>query len=384
MRRSDGSTWNSHTITDHRNYFRELCVNWQLKQDVQIGGPGHTVQIDETCISRRKYNRGRLQKENVWLFGGVDTVDRTFFLKRVDCRSADTLLPIIQKHVKAGSTIMSDQWRAYGGICRLPEGYTHLKVNHSVHFVNPETGTHTQQIESFWRDVKQRQKRELGTATQFYDDDYVADSRLWQSDWLLDRLLFFVFFDIRVDFHLLFLLILFLPTTTQPRYNDYNNGNNYQTHNSRAETTVTCSSSQLLHNGRPNPRRPFLFFIDFGYFNRAILKTWFNNQVNQKLTILKLSTFLTFDSILIVVFAFPSLTAFKSLFIGVKPSLDYAIADGNRPARNNYFKRVVTTHSNLSPPFFTSKVAVISPDLLSTSTNDDSQAPVNVLNPQTI
>ncbi|KAI6180322.1 hypothetical protein M3Y98_00707600 [Aphelenchoides besseyi] len=178
MRRSDGSTWNSHTITDHRNYFRELCVNWQLKQDVQIGGPGHTVQIDETCISRRKYNRGRLQKENVWLFGGVDTVDRTFFLKRVDCRSADTLLPIIQKHVKAGSTIMSDQWRAYGGICRLPEGYTHLKVNHSVHFVNPETGTHTQQIESFWRDVKQRQKRELGTATQFYDD-YVAEF-LWK------------------------------------------------------------------------------------------------------------------------------------------------------------------------------------------------------------
>ena len=45
-------------------------------------------------------------------------------------RSADTLLPVIQQFVLPGGTcIVSDLWRAYGGVVNLPEGYLHLTVD---------------------------------------------------------------------------------------------------------------------------------------------------------------------------------------------------------------------------------------------------------------
>lgn len=69
-------------------------------------------------------------------------------------RSADVLIPLIRKHVKEGSIIHTDFWRAYD--CLANYGYEHKKVNHSDPD-NPfvaEDGTHTQRIESQWRVVK--------------------------------------------------------------------------------------------------------------------------------------------------------------------------------------------------------------------------------------
>ena len=58
---------------------------------------------------------------------------------------------------------MSDCWAAYGGIENLPNGYKHFTVNHSVEFVNKETGQHTNTIESQWQKFKQKHKQRYGT-----------------------------------------------------------------------------------------------------------------------------------------------------------------------------------------------------------------------------
>ncbi|KFM77105.1 hypothetical protein X975_21447, partial [Stegodyphus mimosarum] len=36
----------------------------------------------------------------------------------------------------------------------MDEGFEHLKVNHSLTFVDPDSGCHTNTIESTWRHVK--------------------------------------------------------------------------------------------------------------------------------------------------------------------------------------------------------------------------------------
>ncbi len=46
---------------------------------------------------------------------------------------------------------MSDYWKAYDILSQID--YTHLKVNHSIEFVN-EDGDHTNKIEGHWRHAK--------------------------------------------------------------------------------------------------------------------------------------------------------------------------------------------------------------------------------------
>ena len=56
------------------------------------------------------------------------------------------------KWIEPGTTIISDYWKAYD--CLDREGFQHLKVNHSINFKDPETGAHTNAIESSWRAAK--------------------------------------------------------------------------------------------------------------------------------------------------------------------------------------------------------------------------------------
>ena len=66
-------------------------------------------------------------------------------------RDEQTLLPIIQKWIKPGTTIISDCWKAY---CNLEKhGYTHRTVNHSIELVN-DSGDSTNKIEGHWRHAK--------------------------------------------------------------------------------------------------------------------------------------------------------------------------------------------------------------------------------------
>ncbi len=80
----------------------------------------------------------------------------------VQQRDAATLLPIIQAHAAAGTTIHSDEWAAYRRVQTLPNIAAHGTVNHSVNFVDPATGTHTQNVESYWNRVKGKLKRMRG------------------------------------------------------------------------------------------------------------------------------------------------------------------------------------------------------------------------------
>ena len=67
-------------------------------------------------------------------------------------RKESTLLPLIKKHVKLGSVIISNMWKAYDKIEDLHNCFfQHLTVNHSKEFKNMENGACTNTIEGAWR-----------------------------------------------------------------------------------------------------------------------------------------------------------------------------------------------------------------------------------------
>ena len=101
-----------------------------------------------------------------------------FFMVLVDNRDAATLIPLIQANVIPGTTIWTDGWLAYGALGAA--GYQHASVNHSIHYVDPLTGVHTNHIESRWNACKHFLKAKWGISRQYlptYLDEYMWMSR---------------------------------------------------------------------------------------------------------------------------------------------------------------------------------------------------------------
>ena len=71
-------------------------------------------------------------------------------------RDAATLLPLINAHVAPGTIIHSDEWAAYNRVQRLSNVSSHGVVNHSINFVEPTTGVHTQNVESLLEQSKNK------------------------------------------------------------------------------------------------------------------------------------------------------------------------------------------------------------------------------------
>lgn len=157
-----------HAFVDWSNFLREVCANTLINNPVVIGGPGMDVEIDESMFSRRKNEVGRTYPAQ-WVFGGICRQTKECFLFTVQDRSAATLEPIITQCILPGSRIFSDEWRSYLNISNLGQNYTHFSVNHSTNFVNPETGAHTQNIESLWNKAKRRNRKQAGTHRSLLD-----------------------------------------------------------------------------------------------------------------------------------------------------------------------------------------------------------------------
>ena len=168
-------------------WLRVVCSTKLLSISIVLGGPGKVVQIDESLfrhkpkvrrsmvtiklyihtVTRHMYipqnHKGRAPASEVWVFGMVDVSQKPGlgYMEIVHTRDAATLLPIIAAHVAPGTEVHSDEWRAYNRVGSLP-GISHSTVNHSLHFVDPSTGTHTQNIESYWNRVKYNMKKMKG------------------------------------------------------------------------------------------------------------------------------------------------------------------------------------------------------------------------------
>ncbi|XP_066925007.1 uncharacterized protein [Clytia hemisphaerica] len=140
----------SKTAVDWYSFCREVCEVIIMVHSKPIGGPGTRVQIDESKFGKRKYHRGH-KVEGQWVFGGIEEESRQNFMVAVEKRDKKTLIPIIERYILPGTTIISDCWKAYD--CLSQKDYEHLKVNHSVEFVN-SNGDHTNKIEGHWRQAK--------------------------------------------------------------------------------------------------------------------------------------------------------------------------------------------------------------------------------------
>jgi transposase-like protein len=149
------TTHGSTTIVEYFRYFRELVGDSLDEVDWKVGGEGVVVEIDESKFGKRKYNRGH-RVEGAWVIGGIErTQSRKFFVRVVEKRDAETIVDVLRDHVLPGSIVHTDCWRGYVHITE-DNAVVHRTVNHSMHFVDPETGVHTNSIEGKWAALKRK------------------------------------------------------------------------------------------------------------------------------------------------------------------------------------------------------------------------------------
>lgn len=146
------------TISEWFNYCRECIVIYELKHQEakeKIGGTNKIVEIVGSKFGKSKHSRGR-QMEGHWVLGIIE--DGNDDLRVELCpnteNAAEVLVLLIKKHVKVGTTIHTDYWKAYE--CLPEHGYIHKQVIQSDpenKLVASDEG-HTQRIESQWRGLE--------------------------------------------------------------------------------------------------------------------------------------------------------------------------------------------------------------------------------------
>ena len=173
-------------VQQHFQFLREVCSTHLLATPMFLGGRNVIVQIDESLFKHKpKYHRGRAPASEQWVFGICDTstTPGVTYMEIVPDRRAQTLIPIIERVVRHGSIIHSDQWAAYRQLS-ANVNYTYATVNHSVNFVDPVTGVHTQAIKSYWAKAKNKFKAMKGVATPQLAE--YLDERMWRDRYAPD------------------------------------------------------------------------------------------------------------------------------------------------------------------------------------------------------
>ena len=118
------------------------------------------VEVDETYLGGRRRNQRKAQRAVPCKHGRGTSKTPVFGIL---CRAgkvwaevvpniqAETLLPLIAKRVRTGSTVCSDTWSSYTGVAA--RGYVHRLVDHNATYSDGK-GTHINGLEGFWGYLK--------------------------------------------------------------------------------------------------------------------------------------------------------------------------------------------------------------------------------------
>lgn len=130
---------------------REHMAN--VDGDILLGGPGHTVQIDETLVGGVAEGMGSGYKANKTCVVGMMEQGGEIVTHVVRSRNKQAMQGVILQTVLPGTTIATDEFGGYKDIDQ--SGFRHIKVNHKAgEYANRVTGATVNSVEGFWAQLK--------------------------------------------------------------------------------------------------------------------------------------------------------------------------------------------------------------------------------------
>jgi transposase-like protein len=123
-----------------------------LDSDDPLGGPGETVQIDETLVGGRAVGKGRHFIGNKTYVMGMLECDGELVTRVIPNVRRETLWEQIEQNVLPGSIIHTDELHSYKGL--QLRGYRHQTVNHGEGRYVSDYGCTVNALEGFWAMLK--------------------------------------------------------------------------------------------------------------------------------------------------------------------------------------------------------------------------------------
>lgn len=134
------------------------------KRPDRLGGPGKTVYVDEVYVKYVVDKDGKKKRPAIVL--GI-MCDGLVLSGIIPDRRGQTLAAAINKLVRRGSKIITDDWGGYRRLSSL--GFEHMTINHSSGYFFDFYGNSTCEIDSYWATLKR--------ALRLYHQ--VSDKYLW-------------------------------------------------------------------------------------------------------------------------------------------------------------------------------------------------------------
>ena len=121
------------TIADYFSYCREVCEVIASYHYKKLGGLGKTISVDETFLTRRKYNRGRItETSTIVVLGLYCREDKEGLFFEVGSKKKKDIWPFIKHFCHPDtSVICSDEAKQYYGVEKLFNKAIHKTTNHS-------------------------------------------------------------------------------------------------------------------------------------------------------------------------------------------------------------------------------------------------------------
>jgi len=98
-------------------------------------------------------------------------------------RTAATCVSVVKKHVKRGSIVHSDMWKAHNPVEKMGMDHKHRKACHKKEFVNTTDGfrTNTQMVEGTWGAQKKSIPMSTSASTQAQNSALQCPTGTWTN-----------------------------------------------------------------------------------------------------------------------------------------------------------------------------------------------------------
>lgn len=123
-----------------------------LDSDDPLGGPGITVEVDETLIGGAVRGMGKGYKANKTCVIGMLERGGELIARVSARRHKEAINGLIFAHVLPGTTINTDEFPAYRHLGN--SGFRHVTVNHKIGEYGRSDGAGVNAIEGFWAALK--------------------------------------------------------------------------------------------------------------------------------------------------------------------------------------------------------------------------------------